>query len=98
MLDKRNAQGLPVNIIIIAAIALVVLIVLVAIFTGRIGIFSRELGATSDVTKNCKEINPDYELMTEEECLDKEDTTTVLSKDSVADPDMVCCVPPPESE
>ena len=39
---KRNKRGveLSVNVIIIAAITLIVLIVLIAIFTGRIGKFS----------------------------------------------------------
>ena len=32
-----KAQGMPINVIIVAAISLIVLVVLVAIFTGRIG-------------------------------------------------------------
>ena len=45
----KKAQGLSLNVIIIAAIVLIVLIVLWAIFTGRIGSF------TSDV-KECRGI------------------------------------------
>lgn len=41
MMNKRG-QGISLNVIIIAALALIVLVVLVAIFTGRIGIFNRE--------------------------------------------------------
>ncbi len=37
----KKAQGMPVNVIIIAAISLIVLVVLVAIFTGRIGGLNR---------------------------------------------------------
>ena len=37
----RKAQGLPITTIIIAALALVVLVVLFAIFTGRLTIFGR---------------------------------------------------------
>ncbi|MBW2973339.1 hypothetical protein KY346_03020 [Candidatus Woesearchaeota archaeon] len=37
----RKAQGLPITTIIIAALALVVLVVLFAIFTGRLSIFGR---------------------------------------------------------
>ena len=41
----KKAQGLSVNTIIIAAIALIVLVVLIAVFTGRFGIFSKSLGS-----------------------------------------------------
>ncbi|MBW3001723.1 hypothetical protein KY338_01015 [Candidatus Woesearchaeota archaeon] len=37
----KKAQGLPITTIIIAALALVVLVILFAIFTGRISIFGR---------------------------------------------------------
>jgi len=36
----KKAQGLSINVIIIAVIALIVLVVLAVILTGRIGIFS----------------------------------------------------------
>lgn len=48
----RKGQGLSINTIIIAAIALVVLIVLWVIFTGRMGVFSTGL---QEVEKNCKD-------------------------------------------
>ncbi|MEM4282207.1 MAG: hypothetical protein QXU88_00915 [Candidatus Woesearchaeota archaeon] len=38
-----KAQGLPINTIIIVALALVVLLVIAAIFTGRIQLFGRAL-------------------------------------------------------
>jgi len=44
----KKGQGLSLNTIIIAAIVLIVLIVLWAIFTGRMGVFSK---GVSDVTK-----------------------------------------------
>ena len=40
-LDKK-AQGISINVIIIAAIALLVLVVLSVVFTGRMGIWSQE--------------------------------------------------------
>jgi len=40
---NRKSQGLSLNVIIVAAIVLVVLIVLWSIFTGKIGGFSKEL-------------------------------------------------------
>ena len=40
----KRAQGISINTIIIAALALIVLVVLIAIFTGRMGIWGNELG------------------------------------------------------
>lgn len=39
----KKAQGLSLNMIIVAAIALLVLVVIYAIFTGRLGLFSSTL-------------------------------------------------------
>ena len=38
---KKKAQGLSLTTIIVAAVGLIVLVVLVAVFTGRIGVFTR---------------------------------------------------------
>ena len=43
-----KAQGLSITTIIVAAIALIVLVVIIAIFTGRLGIFSGELGKAQE--------------------------------------------------
>ena len=43
----KKGQGISINTIIIAAIALLVLVVLAAVFTGRMGIWTRE-------TQNCE--------------------------------------------
>lgn len=40
---KKAGQGLSITTIIIGAIALIVLVVLIAIFTGRFGLFSKGL-------------------------------------------------------
>jgi len=47
----KKAQGISLNTIIIAAIALVVLIVLIAIFSGRIKIFSGSYDKSSQDTQ-----------------------------------------------
>lgn len=39
----KKGQGLTMDVIIIAAISLVVLVVLIAIFTGRLGKFTEEI-------------------------------------------------------
>jgi len=40
----KKAQGLSLNVIIIAALALLVLVILALIFTGRIGTFTQSSG------------------------------------------------------
>ena len=49
---KKKGQGLSLNTVIIAAIVLIVLVVLWAIFTGRMGAFSRGL-QTQDEGLEC---------------------------------------------
>ena len=51
---KKKGQGLSINAIILAAIALIVLVVLVAIFTGRLGLFSKGLGEATSCDQICK--------------------------------------------
>lgn len=46
-MDKKG-QGLSLNVIIIAALALIVLVILVAIFTGRIGRFDTGVSEVGD--------------------------------------------------
>ena len=63
MLGKRNAQGLSITVIIAAVIGLIVLVVVVAILTGKLGGFSKGVDAASeDITKNCAEIGAGYTL------------------------------------
>lgn len=45
----KKAQGLPMNVIIIAALALLVLVILTIVFMGRIGVFTKESGACEGV-------------------------------------------------
>jgi len=53
MLKKRNAQGLSITTIIVAVIGLIVLIVLVAVFTGRIGSFSKGIEEANTCASVC---------------------------------------------
>lgn len=46
---SKKGQGLSLNVIIIAALALIVLVVLVAIFTGQIGGFRTGVDKSGDV-------------------------------------------------
>ncbi len=45
----KKAQGISLNVIIVAAIALLVLVVLAFIFTGRIALFSKGLADCDEV-------------------------------------------------
>ena len=40
---NKKAQGLSMNVIIIAALGLIVLVIMVLIFTGQIGVFSKSV-------------------------------------------------------
>ena len=44
MIFSRKGQGLPINVIIVAALALIVLVVLVAIFAQQTGQFGQKVG------------------------------------------------------
>lgn len=50
---NKKAQGLSMNTIIIAAIALIVLVVIVAIFTGRLGLFSKGVNEMTTCQQIC---------------------------------------------
>jgi len=43
LLNKKGIE-MPINVIIVAAIALIVLVVVIFIFTGRLGIFGQKVG------------------------------------------------------
>ena len=47
MMSKKG-QGLSLNVIIVAALALIVLVVLIVVFTGRIAVFDKGVGAEGD--------------------------------------------------
>lgn len=53
----KKGQGISINTIIIAAIALAVLVVLFAIFTGRLGLFSKGVQEIDSCAQKCKSIN-----------------------------------------
>lgn len=53
----RKGQSISINTIIIAAIALAVLVVLFAIFTGRIGGFTKGVQETDTCAQKCTSLN-----------------------------------------
>jgi hypothetical protein len=81
---KKKAQGISINTIIIAAIALIVLVVLIAVFTGRIGIWGQNLDDTTN--PECK--NDEREVKLSSAC---PITDAVLGKFSDVETGEVCC-------
>ncbi|MCK5283539.1 MAG: hypothetical protein KAK00_09115 [Nanoarchaeota archaeon] len=89
---QKKAQGISINTIIIAVIALTVLIILIAVFTGRISLWGRGI---DDIAKgegntcpggNWKAIcNPD-----------DEQALYGIFSDAKDNPGMTCCVSRPE--
>lgn len=61
MFKKRNAQGLSITTIIIAVIGLIVVIVLVAIFSGRLGQFGQGLDEASTCDSLCTSQNLNFQ-------------------------------------
>ncbi|MBI2654698.1 hypothetical protein HYX02_07895 [Candidatus Woesearchaeota archaeon] len=53
----KKAQSISINTIIVAAIALAVLVVLFAIFTGRIGGFTKGVSETDTCVQKCDSLN-----------------------------------------
>ena len=87
---NKKGQGLPLNVIIIAAIVLIVLVVLWAIFTGRMGVFSKGL---TTVTKggDCEEAGGTVKLETAGGC--SEWCTAIFGNFKNIASGQVCCRP-----
>ena len=88
MLKKqKKAQGLSLNVIIIAAIALLVLVVLSIVFMGRMGIFNLnsdnclKLGGSCDQGRHC---DPGYQQHPSAVCYDSNNEVDKYN---------VCCIP-----
>ena len=54
MLKKRDAQGLPINVIIMAVIALIILVILIAIFTGQMSNFFTNVQEVQTCDEICR--------------------------------------------
>ncbi len=80
----KKAQGISINTIIIAAIALIVLVVLIAIFTGRIGIWGQGIDDATNPT--CENDDRESKLAQDCDVLD-----TVFGKFNDVESGYVCC-------
>ncbi len=95
MKPSKKAQGISINTIIVAAIALIVLVILIAIFTGRMGIFNKELSDQEQGTADC-ETTLDGEWMLASDCNDAGRQAAVVplkdSEEMSAGGTKVCCL------
>jgi len=87
-MPNKKAQGLSLNVIIIAAVVLIVLIVLWSIFTGRMGVFTKgvvECKSDCEKLSECQAIAPEGH----KDCLDSE---IVGGRTWYSSEDVVCCL------
>ncbi len=82
----KKAQGMSVNVIIIAVLALLVLVVLAFIFTGKIGQFSRTTGDCEAIAGNACEIQCDSGYV-------QDNSRGCFDKDNEPMEGYVCCIP-----
>lgn len=61
-MKQKKAQNISMNVIIIALLGLIVLVVIVSIFSGKIGLFNKSVGGTcKDQGGECMvKCNSDY--------------------------------------
>ena len=52
--NNKKAQGMPINVIIVATLALIVLVVLTVMFTGRTKIFAETLQSCAAKQGQCE--------------------------------------------
>lgn len=60
---NKKGQSISINTIIVAALALAVLVVLFAIFTGRIGGFSKGVGETASCENSCRALGMRFDTL-----------------------------------
>ncbi|MBD3163799.1 hypothetical protein GF323_01240 [Candidatus Woesearchaeota archaeon] len=85
-MKSKQAQGISINTIIIAAVALIVLVILIAVFTGRMGIWGQQLDDAGEGT-GCEPTGT-WKV----ECGAGEEEIFGNFKDSKDNPGMHCCV------
>jgi len=69
MLRKRDAQGLSMNIIVLAVIGLIVLVVLIGILTGKLTFYTSGVNELTTCESTCKNIGyKSSNIFSEEGC------------------------------
>lgn len=85
---QRRAQGLSINVIIVAVIGLVVLVIIIAIFSGKFGDFSSGVRSIGNPAKLCEGDEGQGGTLRDDNCGEGEDS--ILSRDSGAQGKKCC--------
>ena len=87
---SKKGEGLTLNVIVVAALALLVLVILAIIFMGRTGMFRKESGNCANMGGSCstKGCSGDYERKVAYDC--NLDGDTNLNEGQTIDG--VCCI------
>lgn len=93
MPKKIKAQGLSINTIILVVIGLIVLVIIIAILTGRMGLFSKGLESATSCENTCKALGrtryATTSLITEQAC--KDESGLIMPGDYGISEGYVCC-------
>lgn len=93
MLKGKRGQGMPVNVIIIAAIGLAVLVILFVIVTGRFNIFSKGIKETGlTCQESCKIANYGGGIKSKGECINGAKLGGTISDVDPQKNEACCCV------
>lgn len=91
----HRKADISINTIIIAALGLLVLVVLIAVFTGRLGIFTQEVGQQQTglpkCIRTCQALGMNGEL--KESCALAEEQMFGVFKDQTGVDKACCCIP-----
>ena len=89
---NKKAQSISINTIIVAAIALAVLVVLFAIFTGRLGGFTKGVQETDTCAQKCASLNlQNWADATQFDCTQKPSGTFIAGRYSDTPTSGCCC-------
>ena len=90
----KKGQGISINTVIIAAIALAVLVVLFMIFTGRFKIFSEGVSETASCQNTCRGLAMlRSEASNKESCQLSQGTYVPGSYKDISQGNVCCCQP-----
>jgi hypothetical protein len=88
-----KAQSISINTIIIAAIGLAVLVILFAIFTGRLGSFSIGVQQTDTCAQKCDALSMDDSIVSAQSCTQNGGTVIAGRYQGVTEGTVCCCTP-----
>ncbi|HLD87236.1 MAG TPA: hypothetical protein VJB12_04160 [Candidatus Nanoarchaeia archaeon] len=91
MKSYRKAQGLSINTIIIAALGLAVLVILFAVFTGRIGMFNKGVSEIESCTQKCSALGQTKILASDQASCRSNGGTYITGQYSDTGEGNVCC-------